>query len=234
MAQVQLIVERQWLHVVLLTALIAGLAFASGLEGTQVGMLCETTTLEWFWLAVALAIAHQVFVWFCWRIQLHGAWLTRVLGDWGFPVYALGFSLLGVFRVAAVFILAISNRDTLPVDIATLRILAIIALIPTVYLFYSVRRYFGFKRALGIDHFHDRYRYLPFVRKGIFRFTRNSMYTYGFLLLWAPALWYASQAALCVALFNHMYIWVHYYSTELPDMKRIYGEARITANVRPA
>ena len=26
------------------------------------------------------------------------------------------------------------------------------------------------------------------------------------------------------------YIWVHYYSTELPDMKRIYGEARATAD----
>jgi len=39
-------------------------------------------------------------------------------------------------------------------------------------------------------------------------------------------LWYASIAALCVALFNHMYIWVHYYSTEFPDMKRIYGEIR--------
>ncbi|MCB0167803.1 MAG: hypothetical protein KDI79_26490, partial [Anaerolineae bacterium] len=62
-------------------------------------------------------------------------------------------------------------------------------------------------------------------RKGIFRFTRNGMYTYGFLLLWVPALWYASLAALGVALFNHLYIWVHYYVTELPDIKRIYGSA---------
>ena len=44
-----------------------------------------------------------------------------------------------------------------------------------------------------------------------------------FSSLWVPALWLASMAALCVALFNHLYIWVHYYSTELPDMKRIYG-----------
>jgi len=35
-------------------------------------------------------------------------------------------------------------------------------------------------------------------------------------------LWYASQAALWLALFNHIYIWVHYYATELPDMQRIY------------
>ncbi len=234
MTQVQLILERQWLHVVLLAALIAGLASAAGLEGIQAGMLWEITTLEWFWLAVALAIVHQVFVWFCWRTQLHGAWLTRVFGDLGFPMYAMGFSVLGILRVVAVFVLAISNRDTLPVDLTALRILAIIALISAVYLFYSVKRYFGFKRAFGIDHFYDTYRSSPFVRKGIFRFTRNGMYTYGFLLLWVPGLWYASQAALCVALFNHIYVWVHYYSTELPDMKRIYGEARVTAGDRSA
>jgi hypothetical protein len=55
------------------------------------------------------------------------------------------------------------------------------------------------------------------------------MYVFGFLTLWVPGLWFASAAALVVALFNHLYIWVHYYSTELPDMKRIYGETRVSA-----
>jgi Phospholipid methyltransferase len=55
-----------------------------------------------------------------------------------------------------------------------------------------------------------------------FRFTSNGMYVYGFLLLWVPALWWASAAALCVALFNHLYIWVHYFATERPDIDRIY------------
>ena len=226
MSRVRLILERQWLHGVLLVALLAVLVLTRGLEGMHAGMLWGISSPEWFWLAVAIAIVHQVYVWFCWRTQLHGSWLTRVFGNQGFPVYAVGFSILGISRVAAVFILAISNRDTLAADLTTLRILAIIALIPAVYLFYSVKRYFRFKRALGIDHFDEAYRSMPFVRKGIFRFTRNGMYTFGFLLLWVPGLWYASIAALCVALFNHMYIWVHYYSTEFPDMKRIYGETR--------
>lgn len=230
MSQMQLILERQWLHAVVLAALIAVLALTSDLDGIQAGMLWGINTPEWFWLAVALAIVHQVYVWFCWRTQLHGNWLTRVLGKFSFPLYAVGFSTLGISRVVAVFVLAISNRDTLPVKHTALRILAIIALIPAVYLFYSVKRYFSFRRAFGIDHFDEGYRSLPFVRKGIFRFTRNGMYIYGFLLLWVPALWYASLAALCVALFNHVYIWVHYYSTELPDMKRIYGEARAISN----
>ena len=79
-------------------------------------------------------------------------------------------------------------------------------------------------RAFGIDHFDASYRTRPFVRQGIFRFTSNGMYIFGFFILWVPGLWFASVAALCVALFSHLYIWVHYFSTELPDIRRIYGE----------
>jgi hypothetical protein len=49
------------------------------------------------------------------------------------------------------------------------------------------------------------------------------MYVFGFLLFWIPALWFASAAALCAALFNHVYIWVHYFATERPDMQHIYA-----------
>jgi protein-S-isoprenylcysteine O-methyltransferase Ste14 len=148
-----------------------------------------------------------------------------MFGSLGFDTYAAGFSILGIARVAAVFMLAISNRDTLHVDLKVLRVVALIAALPAAYLFYSVKHYFSFKRAFGIDHFDESYRSLPLVRKGIFRFTRNGMYVFGFCVLWVPGLWFASAAALIVALFNHLYIWVHYYSTELPDMKRIYGES---------
>lgn len=227
MTRLRLILERQWLHAAALAVLVAALILTGGLDGAQEGRLWGISTSAWTWLAVAVAVAHQVYVWFCWRIQLHGRSLTRALGDRAFPAYAAGFAVFGILRVVAVFLLAISNRDTLPVDHTVLRVLAVFALIPALYLFYSVKRYFSFERAFGIDHFDASYRSLPFVRKGIFRFTRNGMYTYGFLLLWVPALWYASLAALCVALFNHAYVWVHYYATELPDMRRIYGEARV-------
>ena len=101
---------------------------------------------------------------------------------------------------------------------------AVTVAVPTVYLFYSVGRYFGFRRAFGIDHFDPAYRSMPMVRQGIFRYTSNGMYTFGFLILWIPALWFASSAALAVAAFSHLYIWVHYGCTELPDMRRIYGD----------
>jgi len=228
MSQLQLIFEKQWLHASLLTLFLVGLGFVGQINAVQVGQHWGVSTAAWLWLAVALAVAHQVFVWVCWRSQLHSSLLTRMFGGRGFDVYAAGFSVLGVARVAAVLMLALSNRDTLHMDPKVFRVAAVIAAIPAAYLFYSVKRYFGFKRAFGIDHFDEAYRSLPLVRKGIFRFTRNGMYVFGFLALWVPGLWFTSAAALIVALFNHLYIWVHYYSTELPDMRRIYRETRVS------
>jgi hypothetical protein len=49
------------------------------------------------------------------------------------------------------------------------------------------------------------------------------VYTFGFLILWVPGLIFFSKAALLAACFNHVYIWVHYYTTELPDIRFIYG-----------
>ena len=92
-----------------------------------------------------------------------------------------------------------------------------------IYLFYSVIRYFTIKRAYGIDHFDKNYSE-PYVKGGIFRYKDNGMYVYGLLILYLPGLLLLSKAALIVALFNHVYVWVHYYCTERPDMKVIYGK----------
>ncbi len=226
MFHTHLIFEKQWLHALLLAALLAGVLLVTGYDGVHTGQLWGVATPFWLWLAIGVAITHQIYVWFCWRTQLHASWLTRTFGNFGFPLYAVGFSVLGIMRVVVVFIVAISNRDTLPGNAIALKLLAVIMLVPTAYLFYSVKRYFGFKRAFGIDHFNIDYRSMPLERRGIFRFSRNGMYVYGFLLLWVPAFWWASLAALVIAVFNHLYIWVHYFATELPDIKRIYGETR--------
>ena len=49
------------------------------------------------------------------------------------------------------------------------------------------------------------------------------MYVVGLAVLYLPGLLLLSEAAILVAFFNHIYIWVHYYTTEQPDMKTIYG-----------
>lgn len=223
--QAQMIFKKQWLHITLLAALLAGMTLVTSYEEVRAGQLWGIATLGWLWLAIGIAVAHQIYVWLCWRIQLHASWITNTFGKRGFTFYAVGFAILGISRVAIVPIVAISNHDTLSANPLALKTLAVILLVPAAYLFYSVKQYFGFKRAFGVDHFDTDYRTIRFEGRGIFRFSNNGMYVYGFFLFWVPGFWWASLAALSVAMFNHLYIWVHYYATELPDIKHIYGES---------
>ncbi|MFH1647882.1 MAG: methyltransferase [Chloroflexota bacterium] len=169
---------------------------------------------------------HQVYVWFCWRTQLHSSLIARALGPKAFNYYAAGFIFFMLLRGSMILLLAIANRNTLDIDRLLLSSLAVIIAIPVLYVHYSVMRYFGFRRAMGIDHFDPSYRGAPLVKKGIFRFTNNAIYTYGLLILWIPGLVFGSRTALLAALFHHIYIWIHYYTTEKPDMERIYGAAK--------
>jgi hypothetical protein len=120
-------------------------------------------------------------------------------------------------------LLATADHDSIEVLIS-LRVVACLTLgVPAAYTGYSVIRYFGMSRASGADHFDESYRSLPIVKEGIFRFTSNAMYAYAFLFFWMIAVAGASWAAIVVAGFSHIYIWVHYFCTERPDMKMIYG-----------
>ena len=119
--------------------------------------------------------------------------------------------------------LAYSNQGSSHTDLRILNVIALVLLVPILYLVYSLVKYFGLKRALGIDHFDTSYREKSLVQKGIFKYVKNSMYVFGLLILWLPGLLLASKAALLAALFGHVYIWVHYFTVEQPDMIHIYG-----------
>jgi len=231
MSRITLILEKQWIHGVALVFFLPLLRYAEGLDGMQEGEALGISSPGWFRISIALAVLHQTYVWFCWRTQLHCRLFTRLLGRRGFSAYAFLFAVIGCLRGISVIFLAMANQGTLSANRPALRLLALAALVPGTCLLYSVGRYFTFKRALGLDHFDDYCRQLPLVRKGIFRHFRNGMYLFGFLLFWVPALWFASRAALFAALFNHLYIWVHYFSTELPDMRRIYGDQRLSGRL---
>lgn len=198
--------------------------FIANHQGVMEGALWGISTRAWFWVAIAVPVIHQVYVWLIWRLELYQSTFSKRYGvARSFKLYAAGFSLLFVSRLIFIIILAISNQDSLLINPYFAYLFAA-AIIPVViYLFYSVKRYFTISRAYGIDHFDKDYNE-PYVKKGIFRFTDNGMYVYGLMILYLPGLLLFSKAALIVALFNHLYIWVHYYCTERPDMKVIYGK----------
>ena len=214
--------DKQIYHYIVLILLVFGVYALA--DGTALfGQLWGVSTTAWLWFSVAVPVLHQIYVWFVWRSQLKYSLISRIFGGSGFKVYTIGFTVLFASRLIVILLLSLSNKDSIALNPAFSYALSIIFIVLSVYLFYSVRTYFGFNRAYGIDHFDESYRHLPFVREGIFKYTSNAMYTFGFLVLWVPGLIFFSKAALLAACFNHLYIWVHYYTTELPDIRFIYG-----------
>jgi len=188
------------------------------------GTLWGITTKAWFWLAIAIPVIHQVYVWLIWRLELYQSTFTKRYGlARSFSIYSTGFSILFVSRLITIIILAYSNKNTLHLNPVLTYALALLITPLVIYLFYSVKKYFTLERAYGIDHF-DKYYSEPYVKKGIFKYTDNGMYVFGLMILYLPGLLLLSEAALLAALFNHVYIWVHYYFTERPDMLEIYGD----------
>ena len=175
-----------------------------------------------FWIAVAIPVIHQVFVWLAWRLEFRSEATSKTIG---FQGYVLAFFLLFGSRFVSLFVLAWMDRGSLGLPLLLQAILTVAFTLPGLYAMYSVSRYFGLIRAAGADHFDPAYRDMPLVNKGIFQYTSNGMYVYAFLLFWAIAIGFNSLAALTIAAFSHAYIWVHYYATEKPDMDYLYAES---------
>jgi len=211
-------------HFLLLAALLPGvwaLATPSLDHGNFLG-LDETV---WFAWAVAVPIVQQVGVAALWRAQLSHSFLTKLFGDAGFVVWGAVFMPLLVARPLCILGLGLADSGSLEVPGWLAWGLGALLLLPALWTMHSVKTHFGFSRALGGDHFFERYRTMPMVRKGAFAWSSNAMYTFVFMGLWGIALLCRSQAALAVALFQHAYIWVHWYCTEQPDGVVLYGQA---------
>lgn len=221
------ILQYQFWHILSLGILLFMFYFVVNRYSLEMlgGDLWGINTDIWLVIAIASPIIHQIYVLICWRVELYGQMITKSFGkEKGFKLYKIGFAILILSRIVTIVLLAISNEGTLNINPYFSYICSCILLIPVIFLFYSVKKYFGMDRAFGIDHFEpEKSKLTPIVRKGIFKYTSNGMYVYGFLALWIPGLLFFSKAALMVALFQHIYIWIHFYFTELPDMKFIYG-----------
>ena len=220
------IFEKQGWHALVAFLLAVGIwliARGMDLSGSAWGLTAGT----WLVLAVILPILHQFYVVLLWRGELHFNWLSNALGEKAFKAWAVGFMVLFLTRPVTILALAIADRGSQPIPLWLNIPLISISTLICFYMAFSFAKFFEPKRALGMDHFEpERYRDLPFVREGIFKWSSNAMYTYAFLALWVIGLIFQSRVALLGALFNHTFIWAHYYFTELPDMRVIYGDKR--------
>jgi hypothetical protein len=217
--------EKQGQHYILLIVLLLGVYFlATG--GVLSGQLWGVSTQTWLWIAVAIPVLHQIVVALLWRAELYHHKMTEWFGDKAFLIYKVLFTILFVGRPITLILLGISNANTLNLNPVISYPIAIILFILFAYTMYSVVHYFGMDRAYGIDHFNPSiYKDKPFVKQGMFKYTNNAMYKFGFLGLWVIGFAFLSKAVLLAAAFNHLYIWVHFYFTELPDIQHIYGNS---------
>ena len=211
-------------HLLLLAALLPGVWAIAGpvMDGGHwlgVG--------EWAWLvaAVVVPVVQQVAVAIVWRSQLRWSLMTRLFGDAGLAVWGAIFLPLLIARPITIIGLAVADFGSLPINPWLGVVAGSMLIVPAAWTMHSVVTYFGIARALGGDHFFERYRAMPMVRGGAFAWCSNAMYAIAFLGLWGIALMAGSQAALAVALFQHAYIWVHWYCTEQPDGVVLFGRS---------
>ncbi|MCH9682279.1 MAG: phosphatidylethanolamine N-methyltransferase family protein [Deltaproteobacteria bacterium] len=215
----------------MLACMIPG-AWALAAPALGDGQWLGLTDRWWFWAAIAVPVAQQVAVALFWRAQLCHSMLTRWFGDGGLVVWGALFFPLLVARPLVLVAAGLSDHGSLEVAPPMSIGLGAVLLLPAVWTMHSVRKYFGFARALGGDHFFERYRTMPMVRRGAFAHSSNAMYTFVFIGLWGLALITQSRVALALALFQHAYIWVHWYCTEQPDAVVLYGRSA-EADIHP-
>ena len=175
-------------------------------------------------ISIVIAPLHQFYVWFAWRSELCFKRISPLCGGKGFRVYTVGFGILIIARALSIVSVGIADCQTLPLHWIIRWVIVTIMGLSILYTFYSIYKYFGYDRATGADHFFPEYRNKPFVRKGMFRFTSNSMYTFGILIFPLIGLICGSGPAIIIGTYQYAGVWIHYFSTEKPDIKVIYAD----------
>ncbi len=176
-------------------------------------------TSGWFLIAMSIPLIHQTYVWICWRSELCWKYISNTIG---FKGYVIIFFILIISRLSAI-VLCFVDYGSLYKPGLLAWILGLILFIPGAYTMYSVKKYFGFLRAAGADHFDSKYRDMPFENRGIFKWTPNAMYVFAIAIPFSFAVATGSQSMFVVAIYTYISIWLHYFCTEKPDFTVIYS-----------
>ena len=177
------------------------------------------SALGWFMIAMSIPIIHQAYVWVCWRSELCWKTISKTIG---FKAYAIIFFILGLSRFSAIVLCFVDYGSLYKPGILAW-VISIILFIPGIYTMYSVKKYFGFLRAVGADHFDPKYRDMPFEKRGIFKWSPNAMYVFAIGIPFAFAVATGSQSMFVIAIYTYISVWLHYFCTEKEDCKIIYG-----------
>lgn len=210
------------------TALLSMILFLYWLDTSETlelrGSLWGISSRTWYWIAIVIPVLHQTYVLIAWRLEWYHKYFSRFFGKMAFTIFSIIFFILFACRFVTITLLGISNKQAFELSDYIVYGISAVFIILSISTLYSVVRFFGMKRAAGLDHFDESVARKPFVKQGVFKLTNNAMYVFAFLIFYLPGLLFESDSALVVALFCHAYIWVHYFTTELPDIRTIYAD----------
>ena len=178
------------------------------------------SALSWFMIAMSVPIIHQAYVWICWRSELCWKSISNTIG---FKGYVIIFFILIISRLSAIVLCFVDYGSLYKPGIISLDLINNFIYSRCLYAMYSVKKYFGFLRAAGADHFDPKYRDMPFENRGIFKWSPNAMYVFAIGIPFAFAVATGSQSMFVVAIYTYISIWLHYFCTEKEDFKIIYG-----------
>ena len=131
-------------------------------------MRYKDIVLVHFYPFIYYTIIHQFYVLVCWRSELYYKSISKLFGENGFKLYKIGFAILILSRLITILLLAMSNAKTMEVNNTFSYVLSGVLIIPAIYLFYSLKKYFGMDKAFGIDHFYpEKFKDAPLVNQGI-------------------------------------------------------------------
>ena len=176
---------------------------------------------SWFLFSMMTPLLHQGYVWLCWRSELSWKAISRTIG---FKAYAVIFIIIMILRLSGIG-LSVADYGSWFTPGWIAWSVSVLIFIPFVYTMYSVKKYFGFMRATGIDHFDSKYRDMPFETRGIFKWAPNAMYTFAIPVMFAFAVSAGSKATFIFAAYTFIGAWLHYFCTEREDFKVIYGKS---------
>ncbi len=160
---------------------------------------------NWFLFSMMTPLIHQGYVWLCWRSELCWKTISRTIG---FKGYVLIFFIVSILRFSGIG-LCFADYGTWYTPGWIAWSISVLIFIPFVYTMYSVKKYFGFMRATGIDHFDPSYKDKPFEKRGIFKWSSNAMYTFAIALFFGFAVSAGSKAMFVFAAYTYIGVWLH-------------------------
>jgi len=159
---------------------------------------------SWFLFSMLTPLLHQGYVWLCWRSELCWKTISQTIG---FKPYAVIMIIIGILRLSGI---GLSFADYgswfTPGWIAWS--ISVLIFILFIYTIYSIKKYFGFMRATGIDHFDPSYKDKPFERRGIFKWSSNAMYTFAIPVFFGFAFSSGSKAMFIFAAYSFIGVMV--------------------------